>query len=63
MGNPYASGAIETCCVIAWAAMSAEMLKMTDNSVVADELELTFLNAIMAYRYMKHMEVNNNESN
>ena len=50
VGNPYAIGAIETCCVIAWAAMSVEMLKMTGNSIVADELELTYYNAIQAYQ-------------
>ncbi|MCK4886838.1 MAG: glycoside hydrolase family 127 protein [Planctomycetes bacterium] len=50
VGNPYAHGSIETCCVIAWAAMSVEMLKMTANSVVADELELTFYNAIQGYQ-------------
>ena len=50
VGNPYAHGAIETCCVIAWEAMSVEMLKMTGNSVVADELELTFYNAIQGYQ-------------
>lgn len=49
VGNPYAIGAIETCCVVAWAAMSAEMLKLTGDSIVADELELTFYNAILGY--------------
>jgi len=44
-GNPYHQGAIETCCTIAWLAMSVEMLKMTGSSIVADELELTTLNS------------------
>jgi len=48
-GDPYMSGAIETCCTIAWAAMSVEMLKMTGNSIVADELELTLYNGIFGY--------------
>ena len=44
-GNPYHQGAIETCCTIAWMTMSAEMLKLTGNSIVADELELSLLNS------------------
>jgi len=44
-GDPYSNGATENCCVVAWAAMTVEMLKLTGNSIVADELELTFLNA------------------
>lgn len=47
-GNPYHPGAIETCCTIAWMAMSVEMLKMTGDSRVADELELSTLNQAIA---------------
>ena len=46
-GNPYHRGAIETCCTIAWMAMSVEMLAMTGNSIVADELELSTLNSAL----------------
>ncbi len=45
-GNPYDKGAIETCCTIAWTALSVDMLRVTGDSVVADELELTTLNSI-----------------
>jgi len=47
VGNPYAEGTIETCCTIAWIAMSIEMLRMTRNSVVADEIELSTLNSVL----------------
>jgi uncharacterized protein len=46
-GNPYHRGAIETCCTIAWTALSVEMLRLTANSIVADELELSTLNSII----------------
>lgn len=46
-GNPYHQGAIETCCTIAWVAASVEMLKLTGQSIVADEIELSTLNSIL----------------
>jgi DUF1680 family protein len=47
-GNPYDPRAIETCCTIAWMAMSIEMLKLTGNPIVADELELSMFNQVLA---------------
>ena len=44
-GNPYDQSPIETCCTVAWIAMSVEMLKLTVNPIVADEIELSTLNS------------------
>lgn len=47
-GNPYHQGAIETCCTIAWMAMSVDMLRLTGDPIVADEMELSTLNQVLA---------------
>ena len=44
-GHPEHPGAIETCCTIAWLALSVDMLRLSGNPVVADELELSTLNS------------------
>ena len=50
-GDPYHPGAIETCCTVAWIAMSVDMLRMTGNAIVADELELSTLNQALGYQH------------
>jgi DUF1680 family protein len=46
-GDPYHPGAIETCCTVAWLAMSVDMLKQSGDPVVADELELSTINSAL----------------
>lgn len=46
-GNPYLNGPIETCCTVAWMALSTDYLRLSKNSLVADELELSYYNAML----------------
>jgi uncharacterized protein len=46
-GNPYDTGAIETCCTIAWMDWSVDMLKLEGDSLIADELELSTFNGMI----------------
>ena len=50
-GNPYDPRPIETCCTVAWMALTQDMLRMSGDSLVADELELSALNAMLASQH------------
>ena len=51
IGNPFSNGAIETCCTVAWMAMTVEALRLTGLPVCADTLELATFNAATSFQH------------
>lgn len=50
-GNPYDPRPIETCGTIAWMALCVDVLRMSGDSMVADELELSTWNALLGAQH------------
>lgn len=46
-GDPYVEGAIETCCTVAWMALSCEYLKYSHDIAAADALERAQYNGML----------------
>lgn len=47
LGTPFNKGTIETCCTVAWSLLSTDMLRLTGDSRVADELEWSAINSAL----------------
>jgi len=50
-GSVYAKGSIETCCSVAWMALTIDALRLTGDATVADELELSTWNQALASQH------------
>ncbi|MBY0586478.1 glycoside hydrolase family 127 protein [bacterium] len=50
-GNPYEDTPIETCCTIAWSALSLDALKLTARGDVVDALERSFFNGVIGAQH------------
>ncbi len=50
-GTVYEKGSIETCCSIAWEALTIDVLKLTGDPTVGDELELTTWNQVLGAQH------------
>ena len=50
-GTPYEPTAIETCCTIAWMALTIDALRLTCDPLMADELELSTFNGMLGAQH------------
>lgn len=51
VGNPFQSGSIETCCTVAWLALSVDALRLSSDSTVVDSIERATWNAVLGYEH------------
>lgn len=47
VGNRWDPHYVETCATVAWMALTIDLLRVTDDAFVADELELSLYNAVL----------------
>jgi DUF1680 family protein len=51
VGSPYRNGSIETCCTVAWMALTIDVLTLTGDPTAADELEWSLFNAMLGAQH------------
>jgi len=51
VGHPYSPLPIETCCTIAWMALTVDMLRLTADPRAADELDLSTWNGMLGSQH------------